>query len=123
MLPEKISDIELVELEKYFCETDLRYLCKEILKFKDWANCHDDLNKFLKDNAESKRKLILIPREHLKTSIATIASAIQILLKNPNASILICNLVLSNAEKMLYEIKVVCTVDLPIKYIYNHSRY
>src|SRR3990167_3115988 len=105
MLPNALSDDDCMEFEKYLCETDLAYLCKKILKFKDWATCHDDLNKFLKTNYDSNRKLILIPREHLKTSVVTIAQTIQILLKNPNASILICNLVLSNAEKMLFEIK------------------
>lgn len=91
--------------EAELCKRDLRYLCQEVLGYKDWDLCHDDLNQFLKENQDAPRELILIPREHLKTSIVTVGGAIQEILKNPNVTILISNLVLSNAEKILSEIK------------------
>ena len=100
------GDMEaLNRAESHLCKTDLRYLCKNVLGYKDWDVCHDDLNEFLKANHDAPRQLILVPREHLKTSIVTVAGAIQAILNDPNVTILISNLVLSNAEKILSEIK------------------
>lgn len=107
--PEKVitrGDVDsLNRAEAELCKRDLRYLCREILGFKDWDTCHDDMAQFLKEHDQAPRKLILVPREHLKTSIVTVGGAIQEIIRNPNVTILISNLVLSNAEKILSEIK------------------
>jgi len=88
--------------EAELCKHDKRYLCREILGFKDWDVCHDDLKKFL-DESRRRFKLILMPREHLKTSIVTIATAIQHILKDPNVTILYASAVLDNAGAFLSE--------------------
>ena len=98
---------------KAACQTSLYFLCKEILHYNEWDTVHDDLERFL--NRPSNRKLILVPRGHLKTSIVTKAYSIQLLLRNPNLRILIANQVWDKAREMLYEIKQFLTdkSDLP----------
>ena len=99
-----LSDEDFLELEKIYCETNLKYLCEKILHFGDWDKCHDKLADFLK-NSKKKFKLILMPRGHLKSSVVTIALSVQEILKNPDTSILLCNAILGNAQKFLSEIK------------------
>src|SRR4029077_19588963 len=98
---------------KAACQTSLYFLCKEILHYNEWDTVHDDLERFL--NPPSNRKLILVPRGHLKTSIVTKAYSIQLLLRNTNLRILIANQVWDKAREMLYEIKQFLTdkSDLP----------
>jgi predicted phage terminase large subunit-like protein len=98
------SDPEIsIEQVREACRNSLWALCTGYLGYHDWDKCHDDLETFL--NRPSRRKLIQLPRGHLKTSIVTIGYSIKTLLKNPNARILIVNEVWDNARKMLYEIK------------------
>lgn len=70
---------------------------------QDWDACHDDIEVFL--NKPSRRKLILIPRGHLKSSIVTIGFSIQQILKNPNIRILIANQVWDKSREFLFQIK------------------
>lgn len=85
------------------CKKSLYFLCTQILGFKDWDTVHDDIEKVL--NRKSRKKMILIPRGHLKTSVVTKAYSIQLLLRDPNIRILIANQVWDKAREMLYEIK------------------
>lgn len=86
------------------CQNDLHFLCTEILGYRDWDSpLHDELEVFLAKPAS--RKALLIPRNHLKTSIVTIGKAVQFLLKNLNTRILIANQVWDISRKMLSEIK------------------
>lgn len=95
------------------CKVSLHFLCTEILGFKDWDTVHFDIEKFL--CRPSQRKLLLVPRDHLKTSIVTKAWTIQNLLKNPNVRALITNQVWAKSKEMLFEIKEFLTTksDLP----------
>lgn len=105
------SDISIEEVQEA-CKTSLHFLCTQILGFKDWDEVHDDLEKIL--FRPSRRKMILIPRNHLKTAIVTKGFSIQCLLRNPDVRILICNQVWDKAREMLYEIKQLLTnTDLP----------
>lgn len=92
-----------VDKVKAMCQKSLWFLATEILGYKDWDRIHDDLEKML--NKPAKRKLILIPRGHLKTAIGTKAYAIQRILRNPNIRILIANQVWDKSREMLFEIK------------------
>ena len=85
------------------CKNDLHFLCTQILGYGDWDKCHDDVEVILK--RPSKRKLIMMPRGHLKTSFITKAYSIQCLLKNPDIRILIANQVWDRSREMLFEIK------------------
>jgi hypothetical protein len=95
------------------CKKSLWFLSTEMLGYKDWDRIHDDIEKFLAKPA--KRKLLLCPRGHLKSSIVTKAYAIKRILQNPNIRILIANQVWDRSREMLFEIKEFLTSksDLP----------
>jgi len=69
----------------------------------DWCGLHDDMAKFLTQSG--KKKLLLVPRGHLKSSVVTIGYAIQKLLIDPNVRILIANAVWDNARHFLWKIQ------------------
>lgn len=98
-MPETVS----LDQVKESCKKSLWFLCTQILGFKDWGKVHDDLEKTV--NRRSRKKLILVPRGHLKTSMITKGFSIQLLLRDPNIRILITNQVWDKAREMLYEIK------------------
>lgn len=102
-----------IEQVKTACKNSLHFLCTQILGYKDWDGVHDDIERFI--NRKSLRKLLLVPRGHLKTAIVTKGFAIQSLLRDPDIRILIANQVWDKSREMLYEIKQLLTekTDLP----------
>ena len=101
---DKFSPEEKDEVQRQLCKTNLKYLCTKILGYPDWDICHDEVQKFLSESKKSK-KLILLPREHLKTSIITIGTSIQHILNDFDTTILYANAIQSNAESFLRETK------------------
>lgn len=85
------------------CQASLHFLCTQFLGYKDWDEIHTDIEKLLR--RPSKKKAILVPRNHLKSSIVTIGYTIQQILINPNIRVLIANGVWDMARKFLDEIK------------------
>ncbi len=90
---------------------DLYFLCKVVCfpepadgKFHYNNQLHRELALTIQDQSFSK-KLILIPRGHLKTTIATKGRAIQWAVQNPNNRILIINAIEKNAQRMLGHIE------------------
>ena len=114
MKKEKLTIDKVAEL----CKTDLNFLCTQILGYTDWDVCHDDLEAQL--GRPSKRKLIMYPRGHLKTSFVTKAYAIQYILKNPNARVLIANQVWDRSREMLYEVKELLTGKSDLNKIFGN---
>lgn len=102
-----------IEQVKEACKNSLYFLCTQMLGYKDWDTCHDEMERLI--NRKSLRKLLLIPRGHLKTAIVTKGYTIQSLLRNPDVRILIANQVWDKSREMLYEIKQLLTekTDLP----------
>lgn len=92
-----------VEQVKKFCQESLFFLCGQFLGYKDWDVVHDDVERFLRKPA--RKKALMLPRGHLKTSFVTIGYTIQCLLKNPNTRVLIGNGVWDIARSFLSEIK------------------
>jgi predicted phage terminase large subunit-like protein len=92
---------------KLACQTNLGWLCKEILwknqAQKDWAPVHEELKWWLK--RDTKRKLILLPRNHLKSAVVTQGWTIQQVLKNHDLRVLIASDTWSNAKKFLGSIQ------------------
>ena len=85
------------------CKSDLRFLAVNICGMHAWQDSlHNDLAAFLAD--KSDRKLVLVPRGHLKSSLVTVVWSIQQILKNPNVRILITNAVWDLSRKFLGEI-------------------
>ena len=96
------SPVSIEEI-KDACKKDLNFLCTQMLGYKDWDTCHDEVEVFLAKPAS--KKALLMPRGHLKTSNVTIAKCIQYILRNPNIRVLIANQVWDISRKMLSEIK------------------
>lgn len=96
-------DSEEIAHYREACRTDLKFLCKEILGMDWWDdNLHDNLQEFIVKSG--KKKGILIPRGHLKTSIV-VGWIIQQLLIDPNETILIRNAVWDFSRIMLKQIQ------------------
>lgn len=85
--------------------SDLFFLCKSVLNYKDiTAPCHGPICVF-HDQNEKQFKLILIPRDHFKTSVITVGGTIQRVVRDPNGRYLIANESATNAERMLRAIR------------------
>lgn len=104
--------LEDIETDRFFIRNRLDYLCQYYLNFKDWDTCHDDLLAWLLQSTK-KRKLILMPRGHLKSSVITVGLTIQHILADPDKKVLIASAIWDNARSFLSEIK---------EYLTNKSR-
>ena len=78
-------------------------MCTEMLGYKDWDTVHDDMELTLLKPA--RKKALLLPRGHLKTSLCTIAYSIQQILRDPDIRILIANQVWDIARTFLREMR------------------
>ena len=84
---------------------DLYYLCSVILGYnKLTPHTHGPLCRFL-DTCGIRRRMIMMPRTHYKTTIKTIGDSIKWIINDPNITILIANAVHENASRMLVEIQ------------------
>lgn len=85
--------------------TDLYFLAKVILGYSAMTpRAHGALTRFLVQ-CRWKRRMVLMPRDHFKTSIATISYAIFRALSDPNIRILIISDTADNASLFLQEIR------------------
>lgn len=98
----KPTESEL-DIPRKACMTNLKFLCKNVLGMQDWGSVHDELQVFM--DSSSKRKLVMLPRGHLKSSIVTKGWTIQQALRNPDIRILIANAVWDNSRKFLRSIQ------------------
>lgn len=84
---------------------NLYFFAKGVLGFRDMSeSCHKPFCEFL-DHNPSRFKLILMPRGHFKTSVATISRVMQKVVTNPNRRILLANETSTNAERFLSAIR------------------
>lgn len=96
-------DKKKLEALQQACKTDLKFLCKDVLGMSDWEDgLHGDLAKELAK--PDQRKLFLLPRGHLKSSIITVGWATQQVLLDPNIRILITNAVWDKSRAFLNQI-------------------
>jgi hypothetical protein len=87
------------------CKTDPYFLGKGILGYNQIEEgAHAALCSFLV-NESRNRRLVLMPRGHLKTTLCTITDSIRLSLRDPNVRILIQNEVFDNASLMLQELQ------------------
>ncbi len=68
------------------------------------VNCHGPICVMI-DHNPKRFKLILIPRDHFKTSLVTISANMRIALRNPESRILIANETSTNAQRFLRSIR------------------
>lgn len=87
------------------CKTDLYFLAKGVLGYDQLEeHAHAALCAFIV-REQSNRRMVLMPRGFLKSTICTIADSVRLPLINPNVRILIQNEVFENAAGFLEEIK------------------
>lgn len=98
-----VSEAEKIRKVQEACRQSLRYLCRSPLLCDVWSEFHTQVEAFLKK--PSKKKLILLPRDHLKSTIVTKGWSIQQALINPNIRILIANEIWDNSRKFLRSIQ------------------
>lgn len=98
------------------CQWDLKFLCEQFLGYKDWDKVHDGVEKLLRK--PSKKKALLLPRGHLKSTLVTVAWTIQKILKEPNIRVLIANQVWDMSRAFLREIKAQL-VSSQLKYLFG----
>lgn len=96
------QDAKLAEIAD-LCKRNLQFLSMQFLGYNDWDLVHDDVEYLLKK--PSKKKALLLPRGHLKSTLVTVAYTIQAILKNQNIRVLIANSVWDMARRFLLEIK------------------
>lgn len=102
-MTKSLSKEQKIAALQHACKTNLRFLCKNVLGMSEWEDSlHNDLAAFLEKSGN--RKLVLMPRGHLKSSIVTVGWAIQQLLKNPNLRILISNATWNKSREFLNQI-------------------
>jgi len=102
-IAEQRSEKELTMAE--VGKKDLFFFNKHILKYKDVTEeVHGEWQQF-KQTAKRKMKLILVPREHFKSSFFTIGETLQDIVNSQDIRILIANATLGNAQSFLREIK------------------
>lgn len=98
----KLNQEQIAEV-KELAGKSLFFLCTQFLGYKDWDVVHDDMERFLRKPA--RKKALLLPRNHLKSTLGTIGFVILNIVKNPNVRILIGNGVWDIARTFLAEIK------------------
>jgi hypothetical protein len=86
------------------------FMLAKFIGYKDITKyTHGDMIKALE--SPKKRKLIVMPRGSLKSSVSCVAYPIWLLIKNPNLRILLDSEVYSNAKNFLREIRLLVNHD------------
>lgn len=101
---EELSSDDLAHMREK-AQTDLYFLAKAILGYNQVCeSAHGALCAFMV-REKLNRRMVLMPRGHLKTTLCTISDSIRLSLCDPNTRILIQNEVFENASDMLTELK------------------
>lgn len=89
------------------CKEDLYYLAHEVLEYHDLEESfHDDMCEFIAHVEQTgETNLILAPRGHFKSTIATITRCIWWIIRDPNVTIGIGSCTLASSKKFLQEIR------------------
>lgn len=105
------------EMRRQCCDS-LYFLAKAVIGFNDLtSDLHLDICRFIQED-KAKRKLLIVPRSHFKTTMLSISYPIWRLLPKkedwqrdktdgPNSRILLCSSTSTNAERFLRRIKAV----------------
>lgn len=101
---EELSADDLAHIREKL-QTDLFFLARWGLGYNQVCeSAHGALCAFMV-REERNRRMVLMPRGHLKTTICTISDSIRLTLRDPNTRVLIQNEVFDNAADMLTELK------------------
>lgn len=104
---EMMQELTSTQIEKIKrkCQTDLYFLAKTVLGYDQvHYDTHNALCNFIV-NEESNRRMILMSRGFLKSTLSTISDSIRLAICDPNTRILIANETYEKACDFLKEIK------------------
>ena len=90
---EVLQELTSTQIEKIKrkCQTDLYFLAKTVLGYDQvHYDTHNALCNFIV-NEESNRRMILMSRGFLKSTLSTISDSIRLAICDPNTRILIAN--------------------------------
>lgn len=100
----QFTNHDLLAMEKELYDTSFYHFSKYCLGYSDLsAKTHGPIARAIQ--ADTKRKMICVPRGCFKSSISTVSYPLWILPKNPNLRILIDSEIYTNAKNFLREIK------------------
>jgi phage terminase large subunit-like protein len=88
------------EIEAELGRRNLYYLCRYILQYSDMRDFHKKLGKFY-DDYRHYAQFHLHPRGHFKTTMLTIGGKAQLILRQPDITILLLANTVENAETIL----------------------
>lgn len=92
----------------------------QFIGFKDLTeSCHGPLCVFLDDNPK-QFKMMLMPRDHYKSSVVTISGNLRLAVRDTNHRILIANESATNAERFLRSIREICESHRAFRTIFSH---
>jgi len=96
---------EEFELLRNRARSDLYFLCKAVLGYKDLSpNLHGHLCSWLRRNEDHQYRCVLLPRAHFKSTIVTIGLNIQRALRNSNKRIALVHESATGAQRFLEEV-------------------
>ena len=97
------QDLKMALKERY--KRSLFDTCHELLGFKDISvSTHGDVIDLLEDDS-IKKKLVVLPRGSLKSSICSVGYPIWQLIRNPNLRFMIDSSLFSNSRNFIKEIR------------------
>ena len=100
-----LSEEDKLQLFRELGKRDLFFLAEYVLGYSGLnRHLHGEMCDFVSDE-DIKRKMILIPRGHLKSTLGTIAYTIWKIINNPEGRFLIANATQTNAAAFMREIK------------------
>jgi hypothetical protein len=127
-----IEDKDVLEIQE-LCKTNLEFLYKEVCGYDRWNNeLHGDfpgdagngkppgLAHYMRNSGP--RKLILIPRNHLKSTVITVVWSIQQILNNPNIRICINNAKFDTAREFVSTIQAHLDTQSKLSKIFGEFR-
>lgn len=101
----KLPGKEQAQLTAKFGREDLFFFVENILGYSGLSKSfHGEITEFLKDT-KHKRKLLLAPRGHLKTTLAAIGYVMWRIVRNPDIRIMLASATESISVSILREIK------------------
>lgn len=115
---EPSEDIDAIRVElREYAQRSTYFMGKAIIGFKDIVpNTHGPMCKFIE--SPSIRKLGLAPRDHLKTSVWTIADSVRRIAANPSIRILLANETSTNASHFLRKIQSVFERNVLFRWLF-----
>ena len=100
--------------------SNLYAFARGVMGFRDITpSCHGPLCTYLDTNPK-RFKLVLMPRGHFKSSVATISRTLQKVVQNPEQRILLANETATNSERFLAAIKSTVETNKVFRTLYSH---